>query len=196
MIGVKTFGQRTDDFVIGSAFLGRIDDLWAQGDVLMPACLVEVIMFKEHGRRQDNIRHLRSFGHELLMNTDKKILPGETLMYSVEIWRHRHRVGVLNQQRRYPGAVSEILSISRQDRSDAGLIEHSYLWIAIIQAFYQRFVPMIDIAVIVKGASALVAPTAGNGRNRKRRMHIGRAISLTGKAITQAEEGLRRTADH
>ena len=55
---------------------------------------------------------------------------------------------------------------------------------------------MVDTAVIVKGASALVTPTAGNGHNRKRRMHIGHAISLTGKAITQAEEGLRRTADH
>ena len=63
----------------------------------MPTCLVEVIVFEKHSCRQDDVSHLCSLGHELLMNTDKKILPGETLMYLVEIGRDRHRVSVLNE---------------------------------------------------------------------------------------------------
>ena len=88
MVGAQAFGQGTDNLMIGSTQWWGLNDLRAQGDVLLAASLVDIVMLQEHRCREHDISHLRRLRHELFMYADKQILPGKALMNPIEIWRN------------------------------------------------------------------------------------------------------------
>ena len=71
----------------------------------------------------------------------------------------------------------------------AGLIEHPHRRIERVQRLDHALVPVIDRAVIVEGAAALMRPRAGDRGNAARRMHVDRAVARAGKAVAEPEEG-------
>ena len=153
-------------------------------------------MLKEHGGGQYDVCHLSCFGHELLMHTDKKILSRKTLMHPVEIRRYRHGIGVLNKERGNGWPVFDVLLVSGQDSPNAGLIQHPHIRVQMVQTLQQRLIPMVDVSIAMKSPTSLVAPTAGNGSDGKRRMHAGSAVALPGKTVAKAKKSLGRFADH
>src|SRR4029079_16306841 len=77
MFGADALGQRADPLMIVAVFARRLDQLGAMDEILMATAAVDIIVFKEGGRRQHHVRHERRLGHELLMDTDEQIVPCE-----------------------------------------------------------------------------------------------------------------------
>ena len=64
-----------------------------------------------------------------------------------------------------------------------------------IEALDQALAPVVDRAVVVEGAAALVLPGAGDGGDAGGRMHVDRAVALARKAVAEPEEGALGRAD-
>src|SRR6202011_4356120 len=52
MARADALAERTDDLVVRAALPRRLDQLRPENDVLMPAALVDVVVFHEHGGGQ------------------------------------------------------------------------------------------------------------------------------------------------
>ena len=196
MLGADALGQRADDVVVGAAFARHLDQLRAQQDVLVAAALVDVVVLQEHGGRQHHVGHLRRRRHELLVHGDEQVLAREAGLHLALLGRHLHRVHVLDEERRDRRAVLDVVGVAGQHRADARLVEHAHLRVGDVEALDQRLVPVIDGAVVVEAAAALVQPRAGDRGNAQRGMHVVGAVARAGEAVAQPEVGLRRGADH
>src|SRR5262249_2934254 len=73
MFGTKPLCQPADDFVITAALAWWLDQLGSEDEILMPASAIDIIVFEKRCCRQNEVRDLRRFRHELLMHTDKEI---------------------------------------------------------------------------------------------------------------------------
>ena len=93
----ESVGQRADDLVIGAALARRVDEFRADLDEGMAARLIEVVVFQEHGCRENDVRPTRGLGHELLVRADEQIVAGETTAHAIAVRAHGQRVLVLNQ---------------------------------------------------------------------------------------------------
>ena len=196
MLGADALGQRADHVVVGAAFARRLDQLGAEQDVLVAAALVDVVVLQEHGGRQHHVGHLRRRRHELLVHAHEQVLAGEAGLHLALLGRHLHRVHVLDEQRRDRRAALDVVGIAGQHRADARLVEHAHARVGDVEALDQRLVPVVDGAVVVEAAAALVEPGAGDGRNAQRRVHVVGAVARAGKAVAEPEIGARRRADH
>jgi hypothetical protein len=74
MRGIETSGKTTQYLVIRTAFAGRLDQFGSNRNVLVAASIIEIVVFHEHRSRQHDIRHLRGFGHELLVHHHEQVL--------------------------------------------------------------------------------------------------------------------------
>ena len=160
--------------------------------MLLAAALVEVVVLEKHGGRQDDVCHRGGFGHELFVHADEQVFTGKALMDQIQIRGDRHRVGVLDKERRDRRPVAQIARITRQHGADPGLIEQAHGGVARIEAVDQGAVPVKNSPVVVKRAAAAVLPSAGQHRNARRRVHIDRAVPLPREAMrlrAQARRG-------
>jgi hypothetical protein len=66
--------QRLYQFVIGTAFARRLDQLRPDLDVAVTAGLINVIMLHEHRRGQHDIGPASRFGEELFVRGDEQIV--------------------------------------------------------------------------------------------------------------------------
>ena len=67
--------------------------------MLMPAAVIQIVMLHEHRRRQHDVGHRGSFGHELFVHRHKQILARKSVTDEILFGRDRHRIGVLDQHR-------------------------------------------------------------------------------------------------
>src|SRR6185437_14532070 len=124
MDGVEPPRQPLQHLVIRTALAGWLDQFGPDGDVLMATTVVKIIMLHEDGGRKHDIRHLRGFGHELLMNDHEQVFTRKALAYQRLLRRNRHRIGVLDQHRLDRATSVQRLRIASQNAPDLGLIEY------------------------------------------------------------------------
>src|SRR5690606_8751025 len=102
--------------------------------------------------------------------------------------------GVLDQHRRDRRTAIERVLVPHQHRADARMVEIADRRIAQAGALDQTLVQPEDAGIGVERAAALILPAAGDGRDRRRRMHVDRAVALAGKTVAEPEKGLFRGA--
>ena len=112
MLGAEALGQRANHLVIVAAFARRLDQLGAEDEVLVAAAAIDIVVLKKGGRRQHHVRHLRGLGHELLVDADEQIVARKAALDLVLVGRNRHRIGVLDDQRREPARRPARLRVS------------------------------------------------------------------------------------
>ena len=100
------------------ALARRLNQLWPCKNVLMPAALINVVVLHEHRGRQHEVGGLGRLGHELLVHADEQILAREALLDAGLVRRDRHRIGVLDQHRRYRRPIEQRIRIAAQDGAD------------------------------------------------------------------------------
>ena len=91
----------------------------------LPPAVIEVVVLDEHGGRQHDVGDFRGVGHELLVHADEQIVAREAALDHLLVGRDRHRIGVLDQQRRDRAAALQRFLVAGQDRADARLVEHA-----------------------------------------------------------------------
>src|SRR6516165_9338143 len=196
MLSTEASRQRADHLVIGATLTGRLDQLWPEQNVLMPAALIDVVMLEEHGRRQHNVCHARGLGHKLLMYAREQIFARKAAFHQFLLGTHGNRIGVLDQHRGHWRTAAERRGLAAQDWAEARLIQHSDRWIDRVEAFDHGALPVKDRAVVVKSPAALVAPRADDRSDAARGMHVGGAVARAREAVTEAEKGALAFADH
>jgi hypothetical protein len=105
--------------VIRPTVAGRVDQLAAELDELVPTAGVDVVMFQKHRRRQHDIGHCCGFGHELLMHDHEQIFAREPLFNSRLVGRDGNGIGVLDQHRLHRRTAAQGIGIAGQNGSDA-----------------------------------------------------------------------------
>ena len=130
------------------------------------------------------------------MHGDEQVLAREAGLHLALLGRHLHRVHVLDEERRHLRAVLDVGGIAGEHRADARLVEHAHFRVGDVEALDQRLVPVIDGAIVVEAAAALVQPGAGDRGNAQRGMHVVGAVAGAGEAVAQPEIGARRGAHH
>ena len=187
--GAEPPRQLADHVMVGPALGVGLEQLARDLDAGVAGRLVDVVVLEEHGRRQHDVGHLRGLGHELLVHADEQVVAREALVHLVELRRDAHRVGVLDQQRRDRRAVAEVLAVADQDRPDPRLIEHADRRVEHIEPFDDGLVPVVQVALIVERAAALVLPGAGHDRQAGRRVHVGGAVARAREAEAEPQVG-------
>ena len=195
MLRADALRQRADDLVVGAALARRLDELRPEHDVLVAAALVEVVVLHEHRRRQHDVGHQRRLGHELLVHADEEVVAGKAPLHELLLRRDRDRVGVLDQHRGHRRAVQQRLGIAGEHAADLRLVELAHGGVAHVEALDQGLAPVVDRAVVVEGAAALVLPGAGDRRDAGGGVHVDDAVALAPEAVAEAEEGALRRAD-
>ena len=74
MGNAEALRQLADHPVVLARFAGRLDQLRADGEILVAAGAIEVVVFEEGGGGQHHVGHLRGVGHELLVHRHEEIL--------------------------------------------------------------------------------------------------------------------------
>src|SRR4029079_12081603 len=144
---------------------------------------------------QHHVRHERRLGHELLMDTDEQIVPREPLLDPVLVGRHRHRIGVLNDERADGATALQNFAFAGQDCTNAGLIEHPYSAIPNVEPLNQRLVEAKNVGTDVKRTAAFVLPGTRHRRDTASGVHVSGAVALARKTIAEPEEGALVLAD-
>ena len=162
--------------------------------MLIAAAAIDVVMLEEHGGRQDDVGQLRRVGHELLVHAGEEVLAAKSLDHQPLLGCDIGGVGVLDEQRRHRRAAVERRGIAGEDRADARLVEVADARIDEAAAFEQALVELEDARIGVEGATALISPGPGDGRDGKCCMHGDGAVALPGEAVAEAEEGPLRRA--
>ena len=192
----EPLGQRAHDVVVRAALARRLDQLQPERDVLVAAALIDVVVLQEHGRGQDDVGHLGRRRHELLVHDGEQIVARKTLLDEALLGADLHGVLVLNEERADGRTAAQIALIAIQDRADAAHVEHADAVVPEVVPLDQRLVPMIDAAVVVEGAAALVQPRAGHAGDRHGRVHVVGAVALARETVAEPQERLRRRTDH
>ena len=164
-------------------------------DVLVAAAAIDVVVLEEHGGRQHDVGELGRVGHELLVHAGEEVVAQKPLLHQPLLRRDVHRIGVLDQHRRYRRAAMERIRSVHQHRPDARMVEVADIGVAQPRALEQALVELEDAGVRVKGAAALILPAAGHRGDRQRGVHVDRTVALAGEAIAEAEESALRRAD-
>ena len=68
---LKSRCKIANHIMVGPTLTRCLHQFTPEHDVLVPAALVDVVVFQKHGGGQNIIRHCRSLGHELLMHHGK-----------------------------------------------------------------------------------------------------------------------------
>ena len=189
MFGADLPSESSDHLVVRPAALGRLEHLRRELQVLVPPGGVKVIMFQEHGRRQDDIGVARGVGHELLVNASEQVIARKPAAYFLLVRSDSQRIGVLDQHCSHRRAAFQRLRVASQHRADARLVQSTNARIADIQTLNHRLSKLVNAAIAVEGAPSLMRPGADDGGNTQSRMHVRRAVTLAREAIAKAEEG-------
>ena len=191
----EPLGQLLDDEMVGAHIVGRVDELRPEQDVALPAAAIDVVVFEEHRRRQDEIGHLRRVGHELFVDAGEEVVARKALAHQPLLGRDVHRVGVLDQHGRHGHPARQRLGIAGQDAADLRLVKMAHRRVAIFVPLDDALVQVPDGAVVVETAATLILPVAEDGRHAKRGVHCHRAVALAREAVAEPEEGARRRSD-
>ena len=195
MLGAEALRQRADHFVVGAAALRRLDRLAAELQILMAAAGVDVVVLEEHRRRQHDIGMARGVGEELLVDAGEQVLARKAAPHLLLIGRDDHRVGVLDQHRLDRAAALQRLGLAGEDRADPRLIEPADARIARVEPLDQGLVELVDAAVGMQRAAALVRPGSRDGGNAHRGVHVRGAVALAREAVAEPEERALVAAD-
>jgi hypothetical protein len=84
----------------------------------------------KHRGGQDEIGHLGSLCHELLVHDGKKIFSFKALAGETMVGGNDHRVGVLDQQRLDRCTCFQSIDVSGEDGADAAHIEFAHIRLA------------------------------------------------------------------
>ena len=106
-----------------------------------------------------------------------------------------HWIGILNEKGVDRNTTFQCGLIIGEDAANLGLIEFADGLVGHIEAFDHGFPPVKNPAVGVESTAALILPSSCHGGNARGGMHVYRAISLAGKAVTEAEKGAFRGSD-
>ncbi len=188
MHGAEALGQGREHGMIAAAFGKGCEQLAGDLQPRVARGGVQIVMFEEHGRRQDDIGIGRGVGQELLVHDREQILAREAGTHLAELGRDAQRVGVLDEHGLDRRPVAQIARIAGQHRADARLVEHAHRRVTSIEALDQRLVEVIDVAVAPQRAAAAMAPFAADHRQAGDRMHGDRTIQMPGEAIAAADE--------
>ena len=187
MLGADALGQRADDLVVGAALARQLDQLraragcsgvrrpdrrrrapgtWWPAAPRRPSCAVAVMNC--------------SCTHT---NRSSRAKPAFTLRCSgatctgFMFWMNSAVTG--GPPLRSSGSPVRTGPMRR-------LVEHAHRRIGDVEAFDQRLVPVIDGAVVVEAAAALVQPRARDRRDAQRRMHVVGAVALSARSRSPA----------
>ena len=187
MFRAQPFGQSANDFVIGAAFAGRLDELWSEQKILTATGGVEIVVLDEHGRRQHHVGHFCGIGHELFVHANEQILAGKAALDHLLVGGDSDRIGVLDQHSVDRRTAAERVLVAGEDLTDARLIEHADRGVAQVAAFDQAGIEMKDRAVVVKRAAAFITPGADDRGNAACRVHVDGAVARTGEAVAETK---------
>ncbi len=123
MTGAEAMGESADHVVVRTAFSVGRKDCAADLEIGMGAGSVEIIVLEKGRRRQHDVGHCCSFGHELLVDADEQVIAGEALSNQTRFRGDDHRVGILDEQRGDWWPVAEIALIAGQHWADPRLVE-------------------------------------------------------------------------
>ena len=140
MTCAEATGKRADHIVVRAAFAIGRQDRAAQLQIGVSAGGVEIVVFEKRRGRQNDVRHRRGFGQELLVDADEQIVAGKTPAHEPRFRCDDHRVGVLDKERCDRRPVAEVATVARQDRPDARLVEDAGRRVEQVEPFEQGVV--------------------------------------------------------
>ena len=119
MVGSEPPGEVTDHGVVRARLGVRFNDRAGHLKVDVATPLVDVVVLEERRRRQHDIGVTCGVGHELLVDAKEQFVAFQADAHPTALWRHRGRVGVLDDHRRHRRAVTEVAAVAGQHRADA-----------------------------------------------------------------------------
>ena len=191
----QPLSQFLDHVMVGARAGRRLDHLRPQRDVLVAAALVDVVVLQEHRRRQHDVGEPGRIGHELLVDAGEQVVAKETLLHQPLLGRDIGGVCVLDQQRRHRRAAEQRILMPHQHRADARVVEIADRRITQAAALQRPGIELENAGIGVERTAALILPAAGDSRDRERRVHIDRTVSLARETVAKPEEGFLRGAD-
>ena len=159
VVGAEPSREFANHEMVGPRLGHRLDQPRPRRDVLVAAALVYVVVFDEGGGGQHDVGVGRRVGHELLVDAQEQVVAREAAVHQRRFRRHHRRVGVLHQHRHDRRAAGKRRAVAGEDRADPRHVEHPHRGIAHVEPLDQRLVPMVDVAVGIERAAALVPPT-------------------------------------
>ena len=120
---------------------------------------------------------------------DEQVLAGKALLHQSLLGSDGSGICVLDQHRLDGRAALQRDGVAGQDRARCGdWSSRRTSRVDDVEAFDQALAPMVDRAVVVERAAALVLPGARDGGDAGRRVHVGRAVALARKAVAEPED--------
>ena len=112
------------------------------------------------------------------MHHGEKILASKALFDQSLLGRDRHRISALNKQRFNGPTAAQGIVVARQHAPDLRLVELADGFVKSVEAFNQRFAPMIDRTIVMERATTLILPGTCRRSNTARRMHVDGSVTL------------------
>ena len=91
--------RRRNTSVLGLRFAEGRDGRLAEAQVEVAVGLVEVVVLEGGGRGQHDVREVDGVGGEEVVHDREQVLAGEALAHALLLGGHRHRVGVVDEER-------------------------------------------------------------------------------------------------
>ncbi len=155
---------------------------------------VDVIVFQEHCRREENICVSGRRGQEMFLHAGKEIIARKTAPHRSRVGCHQCRVRVLDQHRLDRRPSHQGIRIAVEDRTNAGLVEDTRDGPRPVPRMGEGRIEIPDVEAGEIGAAATMLPRTTYRRQAASRVHVRSAVSASSKPDTEAQESPLRAS--